>query len=57
LAPYSAFALAAALLFAASAAALSSNVYSSVAGDYSVSFPSPPQENVQTTPAYRIGMW
>ncbi|HXM30797.1 MAG TPA: hypothetical protein VN919_01385 [Xanthobacteraceae bacterium] len=51
---YSSLALAAALLFTASAAALSSNVYSSVAGNYSVSFPSPPQENVQTTPAYRI---
>ena len=52
--PYSAFAFAAALLFAAAGAALSPDVYPSVAGDYSVSFPSPPQENVQTTPAYRI---
>jgi len=54
LAPYSALALAAALLLAAAGAAFSLDVYPSVAGDYSVSFPSIPTEDVQTTPAYRI---
>jgi hypothetical protein len=54
LAPYSSLALAAALLFAAAGAAFSLDVYPSVAGDYSVDFPSTPKEEVQTTPAYRI---
>jgi hypothetical protein len=52
--PYASFAFAAALLFAAAVAALSPNVYGSVAGDYSVSFPSSPQENIQSTDTYRI---
>jgi hypothetical protein len=51
---YSAFALAAAMLFAAGGAALSLDVYNSVAGDYAVIFPSPPQETTQSTDAYRI---
>jgi hypothetical protein len=51
---YSSFALAAVLLLAAAGTALSLNVYGSVAGDYSVNFPSSPQENTQSTDAYRI---
>lgn len=51
---YSAFALAAALLPAAAGTALSLDVYGSLAGEYSVNFPSRPQEDVQTTAAYRI---
>ena len=52
--PCSSFALAAALLLAAAGAALALDTYGSEAGDYSVSFPSQPQENTQTTSAYRI---
>jgi hypothetical protein len=51
---YGSFALAAALLFAAGSAALSLDTYTSEAGSYSVVFPSPSQENIQTTPAYHI---
>jgi hypothetical protein len=54
LAPYSAFVLAVALLFAAAATALAPYVYPSVAGDYAVNFPSTPKEDVQTSSAYRI---
>jgi hypothetical protein len=54
LAPYSSLALAAALLLAATGAAFSLDVYPSVAGDYSVNFPSTPKEEVRTTPTYRI---
>jgi hypothetical protein len=50
----SSLALAAALLFAAGGAALSLDVYTSVAGDYAVNFPATPQENTQSTDAYRI---
>jgi hypothetical protein len=53
-APYSAFALAAALLFAAGSTAFSLDVYGSNEGDYSVNFPSPPKEDVQTSSNYRI---
>ncbi|HLL26489.1 MAG TPA: hypothetical protein VKT73_02410 [Xanthobacteraceae bacterium] len=49
-----AFALAASLLFAAGAAALSGSVYGSVAGDYSVSFPAPPEEHVHPGSGFRI---
>jgi hypothetical protein len=52
--PRSSLALAAALLFAAGGAALSLDVYTSVAGDYSVNFPAPPEENTQSTDNYRI---
>jgi hypothetical protein len=51
---YSALALAAALLFAAGGAALSLDVYGSNEGEYSVSFPSPPKEDIQTSSNYRI---
>ncbi len=55
-APYSslALALAAALLFAAGSVAFSLDVYGSKEGDYSVSFPSPPKEAIQTGSNYRI---
>jgi hypothetical protein len=53
LSPFS-LALAAVLLLAAAGAAFSLDVYGSKEGDYSVRFPSPPEENIQTTSAYRI---
>jgi hypothetical protein len=52
--PYSALALAAALLFATGGAALSLDVYGSNEGDCSVAFPSPPKEDIQTSSNYRI---
>jgi hypothetical protein len=50
----SSFALATALLLTAAGAAFSLDVYGSKEGDYSVRFPSHPQENIQSTDAYRI---
>jgi hypothetical protein len=52
--PCLSLALAAAFLFAATDMALSLDTYNSGAGGYSVVFPSSSQENIQTTPAYRI---
>jgi hypothetical protein len=51
---YSTLALAAALLLAAAGMAFSLDTYDSGAGGYSVVFPSPSEENIQTTPNYRI---
>ncbi len=49
-----AFALATSLLFAAGAVALSASVYGSVAGDYTVNFPIPPDEHVKPGSGFRV---
>jgi hypothetical protein len=51
--PFS-FALAAALLLLARGIAVSLEVYGSTAGEYSASFPAPPEENTRTGPNFRI---